>query len=385
MKNRYKHFFKEDGYPQVEIGDEVLGGKFKNKKMIVKDFGTDENHQPTIKTDKGEKKLYAVRIPVKEKNSRYNSFFKEEILLEWIDDIRANKNSLLSELEVMYEWEYKYSMLSQSSDMSIEKRIDNILLTIRKRLNPILNSIIEKLSEVFENWLENHALLSPNTWAKARYKEIEYLGETNDILESIKDEYDRYGSNNFYEEIFQKLFKYFLRTLEQLRNEYINDKELELEGMEDNDGDVDDIKYLKQDIKELKAIKSKDDWKEFIESWYESIESFILQNITDEQLILVYEKVVFPEWFAYWKEEGIEKTRNRVEKTYKDLISAVHEESIQKKVMYINIALNESHQTGSMVDYIEQKWDVSQRDLDNLSGIGPSTLASWNKEIQMAL
>lgn len=32
----------------IEIGDLILTGKFKNKKVIVKDFGTDEKGQPTV-------------------------------------------------------------------------------------------------------------------------------------------------------------------------------------------------------------------------------------------------------------------------------------------------------------------------------------------------
>jgi len=32
----------------LKVGDEILTGKFKNKKEIVKSFGTDKNGQPTI-------------------------------------------------------------------------------------------------------------------------------------------------------------------------------------------------------------------------------------------------------------------------------------------------------------------------------------------------
>ena len=76
---RYIKFFNEEDYQQIEIGDEVLGGKFRNKRMIVKDFDVDEKNQPIIKTDKGEKKLYTVRIKQEE---RYEKFFKENFNLE---------------------------------------------------------------------------------------------------------------------------------------------------------------------------------------------------------------------------------------------------------------------------------------------------------------
>ena len=32
----------------LNIGDIILAGKFKNKKMVVKEFGTDKNGQPTV-------------------------------------------------------------------------------------------------------------------------------------------------------------------------------------------------------------------------------------------------------------------------------------------------------------------------------------------------
>ena len=45
-----------------EVGDTILVGKFKNRPAVVKGFGHDENHQPTVKTDKGEFSLFRFRI-----------------------------------------------------------------------------------------------------------------------------------------------------------------------------------------------------------------------------------------------------------------------------------------------------------------------------------
>lgn len=57
-----KPLFEKDGYPQISIGDEILMGKFKNKRATVTGFGTNEKGQPTLKTTKGEVDLYNVRI-----------------------------------------------------------------------------------------------------------------------------------------------------------------------------------------------------------------------------------------------------------------------------------------------------------------------------------
>lgn len=46
----------------LQIGDEILMGRFRNIPAVVKGFGYDDKGQPTIKTTKGEKPLYKFRI-----------------------------------------------------------------------------------------------------------------------------------------------------------------------------------------------------------------------------------------------------------------------------------------------------------------------------------
>jgi len=46
----------------LEIGDEILMGRFRNVPAIIKEFSIDKNNQPTIITTKGEKSLYKFRI-----------------------------------------------------------------------------------------------------------------------------------------------------------------------------------------------------------------------------------------------------------------------------------------------------------------------------------
>lgn len=48
--------------PEIEVGDTVLVGKFKNRKAEVKGFETDEHNQPVLKTNKGDQKLFKPRI-----------------------------------------------------------------------------------------------------------------------------------------------------------------------------------------------------------------------------------------------------------------------------------------------------------------------------------
>ena len=55
--------FKTFNLPTLEVGDDVLLGKFKNKKAIIKGFSKDEKGQPEIITNKGTTKLLKPRIP----------------------------------------------------------------------------------------------------------------------------------------------------------------------------------------------------------------------------------------------------------------------------------------------------------------------------------
>ena len=68
---------------ELEIGDEILMGKFRNKKAIIKDFGTDKLGQPTVKTDKGERAMYAFRVQKlmtgPSGQELYHAFFKKKL------------------------------------------------------------------------------------------------------------------------------------------------------------------------------------------------------------------------------------------------------------------------------------------------------------------
>lgn len=46
----------------LKVGDEIMVGRFKNKKQTVKGFGTDDKGQPTVKTESGEHSLLPFRI-----------------------------------------------------------------------------------------------------------------------------------------------------------------------------------------------------------------------------------------------------------------------------------------------------------------------------------
>ena len=44
----WRKFLKEEVKLDIKVGDVLLGGKFKNKRIVVKEIGKDELGQPTI-------------------------------------------------------------------------------------------------------------------------------------------------------------------------------------------------------------------------------------------------------------------------------------------------------------------------------------------------
>ena len=52
----------EKVFEELNIGDQIFMGKFRNKKAIIKNFGVDKLGQPTVKTNKGERNMYAFRL-----------------------------------------------------------------------------------------------------------------------------------------------------------------------------------------------------------------------------------------------------------------------------------------------------------------------------------
>jgi hypothetical protein len=70
----------------LKVGDVVLGGKFKNQRMIVEKFGTNDIGQPTI----NDKSLLAVRIEKTLPNSKKSS----ETLAQELNNITGNESEV---------------------------------------------------------------------------------------------------------------------------------------------------------------------------------------------------------------------------------------------------------------------------------------------------
>lgn len=61
---RYSELIKDEDSLDIHLdkGDELLVGKFKNRRATIKSFKTDDNGQPVAKTDKGDQKILKPRV-----------------------------------------------------------------------------------------------------------------------------------------------------------------------------------------------------------------------------------------------------------------------------------------------------------------------------------
>jgi hypothetical protein len=67
----------------LEKGDEILMGKYRNKKAEIKGFSLDKHNQPVMHTTKGNRKMTAFRIadkmPEESAQQKYSKFLKKKL------------------------------------------------------------------------------------------------------------------------------------------------------------------------------------------------------------------------------------------------------------------------------------------------------------------
>jgi hypothetical protein len=325
----------------------------------------------------------------------------------------GSDESFEGELKAIYELEYKLQALKNFDFTGLEERKYNMIEKLEDSLEMAIQEVKDPLLYTFEKWLESHALLDPQLWAEKRFVgDYDYgYGSSNaglQELESVISEYERYknknkgglfrGTSNEYERGFSEILNIAMAnkenfpTLIAIEEIYSSDyrtmleEELQSEGEEqfginrtgEPFNDAQALDYIQGEIENF-------DMSDYIYNY--GIEGFIhsMGNNSidlDQFLIELNKNIVFPLWFSFWEERGIEETRENVENAYKML---EEEGDINYQIVAINHALNTTHQTGEMIDYLEQNNpDISGTNikglLDELSS--NKFLPQWNKQLK---
>ena len=75
--------------PDMNVGDEVKVGRFKNRKAVVKGFKKDDHGQPVLKTTKGDQKLFKPRISKLEPDKKLDETFDQPYRYNWDDQTKG--------------------------------------------------------------------------------------------------------------------------------------------------------------------------------------------------------------------------------------------------------------------------------------------------------
>jgi len=328
----------------------------------------------------------------------------------WVDQ---RTDSFENNLQAIYGFEYKYAMVNSKLNTTPQRK-QNILNHLQEAFNEPTQNVIGVLLKTFGNWLESHALLDPDKWAAQRAKMGEELDMKMDadggVMEDMLYEYGKYtypDSRDVYKIPKEKQFSDFIKNVfkniesmpmfkEFLVDILLPEQRNYLMEMLESEG-------LKEfNSSSWKKFKTKEEAENYIENltlnsvdiddlfytFMPDKESFnnVLSNIGYKEKILqeLYKVLIFPLWRDHWVAQGIDVTRNNVQKIY-DSLNSIDYGNMGNTSATINIALNAVHQNGSMIDYIEEEVgeDGLRVVLDNLTnGLSKSI---WDEELKKEL
>jgi hypothetical protein len=297
-------------------------------------------------------------------------------------DEHTGERLFSSKIKELYELEYKYSTLKNNEFIGHPKRKENILSQFEKNIQRVGYEIKNQLLITIGKWLDKHALLDPEIWANGRVEDSMNEDGKWSLHEAVR-EYNRYydetGKNrknifylinmaihdiNSYPYLKSFLEDYVMESyVEMLKNDAFEDLDGFNERYNTNFENSDDAAEFAEEKNDISNIDEdllymyigEDD--EFIISAMES--NGQPYQISQE----IYKNLVFPLWYDYWSSQGIDETREAVEKIY-DLLRKANGDDIGNLIATINLGLNAVHQTGKMLDYLSE--DVND---DNLSRV----------------
>lgn len=286
----------------------------------------------------------------------------------------ADPDALRDELEALYELEYKHSKIEANEWAGTEDK-EQVLAGMEEALREIAESICEKLSGVFGEWLKKHALMDPKKWA-ANHVELYYEQgyDPREVLAFVAKDMDngRWDMPDF--ETALKAHFEDMPVLQSFAQDLYDDA---YESWEADEPDMEEENpYEDMDLKEFFFDYASDyspDLGEFLK--------YYAAEIGEGLLFEVVEKAVHPYWAEYWRAQGIEQTREIIETAYEEMViiaGGSEEWSIGELKARITYFVNITHQTGPILDYVNEHWDLSVGDLTALS---ERTTTDWDEEL----
>lgn len=186
----------------IEIGDIILAGRFKNKKITVKEIGVDENNHPTI-NGRGILKIRIAKLmPPKEKKieSKLRSLLKRLIREESnrLMEIEVTDPELAAKLDEFAELERKYTQVKAAVDELMERLgyrdIENRYKELAKD-DPIMWSFFMQVKQTGDNIIRTEKNIieikrNPSETETFSHKDafVSALGKVNTATKRVLEE-----------------------------------------------------------------------------------------------------------------------------------------------------------------------------------------------------
>lgn len=334
---------------------------------------------------------------------------------------REVEYDFLGSLKLLYELEYKHSMLKKLPFKGHPKRKENIIQQLEKSIFRLINIVKTPILASFQYWLKSHALTDPELWAKEKTENpLGYMGDswswdaiTNDIPQFRLKEiiYSFIQLNQIYnteynikDEFLDKIFWSLLEKSKNipvmkviqktLNNNYQQLYLLDLQNeelQEFNSITNNNFQSEEEAVKWINNTDFTDDVISECKTWYTGIKDFSVDleknGLLEDFIQQVNQYIVFPLWSNMWKGKGMDKTSDRIAQVYL-LISNAN--TINENLISINTAIQVVHQSGSMTQYVSayikettDKYISPSKIFKVMEDISQNTdIDEWNKDLQ---
>lgn len=324
-----------------------------------------------------------------------------------------NSDSIYEVFELWYELEYKHSMLTTQRFEGLPQRYDNTLKIIQEKAKEVNRLLADTFIHTFNYYLKVHDLSSAKRWA---YNQTYIDGEGHmvdrlgfdDALSVLEQTYERYIDNV---DVIETLIRELLLSGKSKSAKGLLDYAVMIQNesmkatLEDGVEEFNDVyeSFIKN---KFENYDDAEEWIDFNFSEFDkdfinihgSIENAIAECVYlleefdifgDTDILAQYvdpvefinegfEIIVFPAWSRYWISRGLKSVITNVQMVLKEL-KQLDRIQIGKQFAVINIATNTTHQTGSIMDYYGDLFNIYSSDLKKLSNYNTRV---WDKELE---
>jgi len=323
------------------------------------------------------------------------------LVIDGVEVMDIDMNSFEQHVEALYELAYKYDMIDLHKWNPPGEKT-TVLAVCDAGLREAARVVADMLLQVFDHWLYYHALTDARTWAERRIETDDpegfFAGSSKLIYLNENLLYDCAVSMYILEHPDKKSVP-VMNAVKHYKPAFYEDirkaapkmkaamrvaKEL-FKGLYDSQ--MEDYKAGHAD----KPVKIPPD--ELLD-YYDVDDMIGMVDDYDAHAIMVdiLEYVVFPVWYARFKEAGIVQTRKRIENAraqLADIKKYTANYEISDLITKLNLIIHTEHQSGEMIAYIDQMFDDinytyggSDNLFDWLSNMPAVRIAEFDRELK---